>query len=750
MNGNEEVGKISYSVVIDTAALRAGTKTAEQAIRTSFNNSERAVSRSTAVMDRSLNATVVQLAALTAGLLALRAVGNFLGDSIASANKFQAAMLGLDSVASAFTGEADKALEAATALSEDGLLPLADAATGLKNLLASGYGLEEATLLMNRFKDSAAFGRQNSLTFGEAVRSATEGIKNGNSILVDNAGVTKNLSVILEEAGYNAQDLMKATTDTGVRMAILNGIVKETNAQVGDAAKLTETAAGADAQLSYATDQLQIRLGSLANVLRKDAVSGLATFISANQEAIIAFGSGAAASLAFAGGAYALGKGLKALVPLMNVIARHPIVAVLTLTAGLLSSMVVSNLLDEVSTGFESAGDSAGSMADSFDSASDATDKLGKDLAKINRDYAESLAEIVNRHQTSIKDLTKQIEDENANYNAAVAKRVTAFEVEQGEEKALHADKVKTLQNQIDFLRKYNNASNRQQLSELQFALAKENSEYEERNLERQASYDADAAAEKLSYDQRTLELTSRLTEEQDILRRHSKEVASVRNVILLDEISKLKRGRDEQILAAKEASKGISSAYGGLGSNLTKQFQGIGKTSGDAMGKAFSDSIKSAFKKTFEDLIKGINNFMKDLGGGIRDASREFNDSDFGKAFTLSGGSLTGALSRLVTGNYSSGGYTGAGGINDPAGIVHRGEYVLPKSMVNQATGLPKPEAIAGLTGGQGMTYQITNHISGVIVSSPQDERRLADIVTRRQDELMQQKGFNKAVGVA
>ena len=34
---------------------------------------------------------------------------------------------------------------------------------------------------------------------GEAVKSATDGIRNENSVLVDNAGVTKNLSVIWEE-----------------------------------------------------------------------------------------------------------------------------------------------------------------------------------------------------------------------------------------------------------------------------------------------------------------------------------------------------------------------------------------------------------------------------------------------------------------------------------------------------------------------------------------------------------------------
>jgi len=39
----------------------------------------------------------------------------------------------------------------------------------------------------------------------------------------------------------------------------------------------------------------------------------------------------------------------------------------------------------------------------------------------------------------------------------------------------------------------------------------------------------------------------------------------------------------------------------------------------------------------------------------------------------------------------FASGGYTGPGGENDIAGIVHRGEYVLPKEQVDQRTGTPK-----------------------------------------------------------
>lgn len=82
---------------------------------------------------------------------------------------------------------------------KDGLIPLADAYTAYKNLSSAGYADDQTQSVLQNLKDSAAFARQGSLTMGEAVKSATEMHKNENSILVDNAGVTKNLSVIWEE-----------------------------------------------------------------------------------------------------------------------------------------------------------------------------------------------------------------------------------------------------------------------------------------------------------------------------------------------------------------------------------------------------------------------------------------------------------------------------------------------------------------------------------------------------------------------
>jgi TP901 family phage tail tape measure protein len=46
--------------------------------------------------------------------------------------------------------------------------------------------------------------------------------------------------------------------------------------------------------------------------------------------------------------------------------------------------------------------------------------------------------------------------------------------------------------------------------------------------------------------------------------------------------------------------------------------------------------------------------------------------------------------LANYQLGNYASGGYTGPGGKYDVAGIVHKGEYVVPANQVNQMTGVP------------------------------------------------------------
>lgn len=252
----EKVGTIYYDLDLDDAKYKSKAKAAG---KDADNFGAR------------LQGASLQLAALgAAATLALTQVVSYLDKAVDAAVKQQNALMGLASVARGTGNDINKTTQAAKDLAADGLMPLGDAATGLKNLLAAGFSLPQAIKLMNAFKDSAAFGRQGSLEFGQAIAGATEGIKNGNSALVDNAGVTKNLSNILVDAGYSAMDLSKAGQDAGVRMALFNGIIKETKNQTGDAAKLADSFGGAMARNTTQVTNMQVALGTaLQPVLQK-------------------------------------------------------------------------------------------------------------------------------------------------------------------------------------------------------------------------------------------------------------------------------------------------------------------------------------------------------------------------------------------------------------------------------------------------------------------------------------------------
>lgn len=224
------------------------------------------------------------------------ALGLGLKSVVDSAGEYQKSILGLETVARAFNVVQSDATQAAKDLAADGLLSVSDAAESLKNLLATGFSLPEAINLMKGFKDSAAFNRQGTLAFGEAIVGATQGLKNQNSIMVDNVGVTKNLSVILKEAGYSQQDLGRITSDSTVRTALYNGILKETSIFAGDAEKSAKSYQGKVSELDTAIFNLKVKIGNqllpaMTDLIEKgfipavDKVSQLADYFIQNKVA---------------------------------------------------------------------------------------------------------------------------------------------------------------------------------------------------------------------------------------------------------------------------------------------------------------------------------------------------------------------------------------------------------------------------------------------------------------------------------
>ena len=182
-----------------------------------------------------------------------------LAGTVKESQELELALKGLTSIAEGMGHDVDAAKQAAIELASDGLMTVKEAAQGLKNLLLAGYGLPQAIDLMMRFKDSAAFGRQGALEFGEAVVGATEGVKNFLPRLVDNAGVTKNLIDMYKDYAKQLGTTADKLTEQQKLQAIYNGVMEETRYMVGNAQLLVDSLSGAMSQLG-----VQIKLAKAA------------------------------------------------------------------------------------------------------------------------------------------------------------------------------------------------------------------------------------------------------------------------------------------------------------------------------------------------------------------------------------------------------------------------------------------------------------------------------------------------------
>jgi len=109
--------------------------------------------------------------------------------------------------------------------------------------------------------------------------------------------------------------------------------------------------------------------------------------------------------------------------------------------------------------------------------------------------------------------------------------------------------------------------------------------------------------------------------------------------------------------------------------------FGGIASWIGDRLSGVYN-AITSPFVRAWDWISKLpglIASSIGNVGALLRDKIGNWD--------------IPGPLGRVrdVIPGFASGGFTGRGGVHEVAGIVHKGEYVVPQNMVDQSTGLPK-----------------------------------------------------------
>lgn len=182
-----------------------------------------------------------------------------------------------------------------------------------------------------------------------------------------------------------------------------------------------------------------------------------------------------------------------------------------------------------------------------------------------------------------------------------------------------------------------------------------------------------------------------------------------------------------------------VSSAIGWL-----KDFVGaVGRIAGQ-IGSALAgvyNAIVTPFSKAF-DFIKDIPGKIVGAVGNIGNLLRD----------KLGNWDIPGPLGKVrdVIPGFAEGGFTGRGGVNEIAGIVHKGEYVIPQKDVDQLTGRPKlfgeSERIdtgAGPAGPQTVvnfdpTFQI-----GIFAGMPTEYREIAERMWVEFQRIAQSNGI-------
>ena len=689
----------------------------------------------------SMNDLDTKTKALLASITAVEAV--FVKDSLASFAQYEDAVYGMATTVGNVGGTIEQAMEGIREATASGLISETDAARAINNLTTYGYSVQEATRLIQELTNVSMAHRNESLSVSEQVEKLTEGIKRGSTQMLKANGLLTTASQAQAIYAASIGKTVDQLSDAEKRQAVYNQVVQAGESTSAVASAYQESYSAATQRLSNSLESLKISFGQvlaplatwIANaaawiVQNKELVTGVLTFVG-----VIA-GSG--------GIIFALSKLIPMIVSAisafatLNVVTKGVIIGLATVATAMAVSAVTSSTLSGALGGVaENTADASDSMDDfaiSTGGAGGAVRDLSKEIERLNRDYLESLKQIEQNHKETINRLTKQIQEANVDYKRAVEERNAEFAVQQAKEERSHQEKVDDIMAQIRFLQRYNNDYNKQKLANLEFALAKENALYKKQTEATKAELELQNENDRIAYEAKRAQYQAELDEELAFMERHREDLKAVQNVILLDEIDMLKRRHEEQIKSYEEQAVTAGAGGANIGNNLMKKMQEaidankldlgtkateLGSVFGDSFaGKAFKivDEFFMGMVHTVEDIITWIINQFKYVFNKAKENYEYLSQKGSG-----GGGGWGEAYQPYSGGGFAYGGYTGKGGVNEVAGIVHKGEYVLPQELVDQNTGTPKS---------LGNTFNI--YVEGVFATSAAERRRVADqIVT-------------------
>lgn len=749
MNSSGEY-TVEYKFTADTKGLETGIQKAEGLIERAKDTAKNFGSQmSEGFYDvvGSVNNLDLKTQALLASITALEVA--FAKDSLSAFASYEDAMYGMATTVANVGGTISDAMAGIREATANGLLSETDAARAINNLTSYGYSVGEATRLIQELTNVSMAHRNETMSVSEQVERLTEGIKRGSSQMLKTNGLM--VTATAAQASYAASVGKTADelTDAERKQALYDAVVTQGQQSASVAAAYQDSYSAATQRLNNAISDLKVAFGQVLAPMMT-WIANVVTWVARNRELVVTLAMTAGVIAGAGGIAVALSKLIPILVNATKWFiglssAGKGLVGVLTALVSVATVYGVSKAVDAMASSMTSTAEAtegaSGAMEDFTGAvgggggggAVGAVRDLSKELAKLERQYKDELKQIEQRHQETIDRLTQQIYEANVDYRRAIDERNAEFAVSQAKEEKKHQEKVDDIMTQIAFLQRYNNDYNKQKLANLEFALAKENALYQKQTQAAKEQLDLQNEYDRQAYEEKRAQYQAELDEELAFMEKHRADLQEVRGWILKDEIEALKERYEEQKAAYAEQAAGALSGGADVGSNYLSGMKGVIGTEGPSVKAAYTslaDEVGQSFEATVIDWVgkaiawivkamSDVKNWFAHIGEHIENLGKNIGEG-LDSFFTNMGRRLrtVGDVVRtLVSPGFASGGYTGQGSPNEVAGVVHKGEYVLPQEMVDQNTGQPK--ALGG-------TYNI--YVEGVFATSAAERRKVAD----------------------
>ena len=238
------------------------------------------------------------------------------------------------------------------------------------------------------------------------------------------------------------------------------------------------------------------------------------------------------------------------------------------------------------------------------------TDKYETELAKRNKNFKESLADLIWAHQDRIKDFEKQIGEESDNFTEKMEDRQKDFEEKMQDMKDEHQSKVDEINAQIDEEVAKGVFGSQKKIATLRAELATELAEYEKKRAREEADKLEADAKDQADHEKRLADLTTRMGEEKAILDAHQAEVAAVKDLAREDDIARLVRQHNEENAEAdKQHQKRMV--------DIVAQNDAAGAAGGAAFNNAIQPYLDELEKKAEDAAVNASESMEFEMGEG-------------------------------------------------------------------------------------------------------------------------------------